>query len=65
MEFLVEPEPEPTEREALTRALERLLAPEQVPPPYRSAWRLRGVIENVGAAYATARPRSTVGATRA
>ena len=65
MEFEVEPEPEPKEREALARALERLLAGEQVPAAYRSAWRRAGVTENVSTDYATARLRSTVGATRA
>ena len=65
MEFAVEPEPTPEERKALTLALERLLAGEQVPPPYRSAWRRAGVLENVDSSYATARPRSSPGATRA
>ena len=47
MDFDVEPEPEPEEREALMLALERLLAGEQAPAPYRSAWRRAGVFENV------------------
>ena len=65
MEFVVEPEPEPREREALTRALERLLAGDEQPAPYRSAWRQTGIAANVRADYAIARPRSTFGATRA
>jgi hypothetical protein len=65
VDFDVEPEPTPEERAALTLALERLLAGEQVPTPYRSAWRHAGIIDNLGDPYATARPRSSPGATRA
>jgi hypothetical protein len=65
VDFVVEPEPTAEEREALTAALERLLAGEQVPAPYRSAWRQAGIAENVKPGYATARPRSSPGATRA
>jgi len=65
VEFIVEPEPTPEEREAMTAALERLLAGEQVPAPYRSAWRQAGIAENAKAGYATTRPRSSPGATRA
>jgi hypothetical protein len=36
-----------------------------VPGPYRSAWRQAGIAENVAGSYATARPRSSPGATRA
>jgi hypothetical protein len=64
MELALEPEPEPEEREVVTLALTRLLAREQVPPAYRSAWREAGVAANL-ADYATARPRSNPGATRA
>jgi hypothetical protein len=65
VEFVLEPEPEAEERQAVTLALERLLAREQLPPAYRSAWRRAGVVDNLGAGYATARPRSSPGATRA
>ena len=66
MEFEITPEPTPPEREALTKALERLLADDVLPPAYRSAWRALGIRENVEQeVYATARPRSTPGARRA
>jgi hypothetical protein len=65
VEFVLEPEPDPGEREAVAVALERLLAREQVPTPYRSAWRRLGIAENVASGYATARPRNSPGATRA
>jgi hypothetical protein len=65
VDFIFDPEPEPKEREAVTIALERLLAGDTVPPPYRSAWRQAGVVENLGLDHATARPRSSPGATRA
>jgi hypothetical protein len=65
VEFVLEPDPGPEEREAVTVALERLLAGEQVPDAYRSAWRQAGIVENLGGDYATARPRSSPGATRA
>jgi hypothetical protein len=65
MEFKLEPEPAPEEREVVTIALKRLLGGERVPPAHRSAWRRLGVIENLGDCYATARPRSSPGATRA
>jgi hypothetical protein len=47
VELAIEPEPEPEEREALTLALERLLAGEQVPQAYRGGWRAAGIAENV------------------
>lgn len=62
---MLEPEPERGEREAVAVALERLLAGEHVPAAYRSAWRRLAIAENVGRGYATARPRSKPGATRA
>jgi hypothetical protein len=63
----ISPEPTPSEREALEVALQRLLADDVVPTPYASAWREAGIRENAGAdePYATARPRSRPGATRA
>lgn len=65
MDFSVSPDPDPEDREAVTIALERLLGGEHVPPAFRSAWRHEGVVENLGVDYATARPRSNPGATRA
>lgn len=70
MDLVIEPEPDPAQRAAVTLALERLLADERLPAVYRSAWRAAGIAENVGDtdaldAYATARPRSSPGATRA
>jgi hypothetical protein len=65
MEFEIRPEPSPEEREAVVAALERLLARDPVPAAYRSRWRDEAVRENVDADYATARPRSSPGATRA
>jgi hypothetical protein len=47
VEFVLEPEPEPAEREAITVALERLLAGASEPPAYRSRWREAGIAENV------------------
>lgn len=47
MEFVLEPEPEPEERAAITLALERLLERDQLPPAYRSAWRQVAIAENV------------------
>lgn len=67
VELEIEPEPTPPEREAISRAIERLLA-RTVPAAYRSGWRDAGIAENIEAgktAYATARPRSNPGATRA
>jgi hypothetical protein len=45
-----------------------LLARDELPPAYRSAWRALGVLENVGVDELqgeTGLPRSTPGATRA
>lgn len=47
MEFEITPEPEGEEREAITAALERLLAADPVLPGYRSEWRNAGIRENV------------------
>jgi hypothetical protein len=68
VEVVIEPEPEPDEQKALTLALARLLEGETLPPAYRSAWRRAGIDVNADPelpGYATARPRSSPGATRA
>jgi hypothetical protein len=39
--------PEPDERDAIVAAVEALLARDPLPEPYRSAWRMRGIRENV------------------
>jgi hypothetical protein len=58
--------PEPEERDAVLAAVEALLKRDSSPPAYRSAWRLRGVLENVGECQEeTGLPRSSPGATRA
>ena len=60
--------PEPDDRDAVVAAVEALLARDELPPAYRSAWRARGVRENVGADELqdeTGLLRSTPGATRA
>jgi hypothetical protein len=60
--------PEPEERDAVLAAVEALLARDSLPPAYRSGWRLRGVLENVGEdedQTDTGLPRSSPGATRA
>ena len=43
----VEISPEPDDRKAVLAAVEALLSTEVEPPPYRSAWREAGVLENV------------------
>jgi hypothetical protein len=48
VEFVVKPEPDPEEREALMLALQRLLAGADIPPAYRSRWRRDGIVENLG-----------------
>lgn len=71
MEPQIRPEPEPDERAAILAALERLLSEDSRPPAYRSTWREAGIRENLDDACenddygATARPRSSPGATRA
>jgi hypothetical protein len=60
--------PEPEDRDALLAAVEALLARDPLPAAYRSGWRLRGVLENVGEGDDqddAGRPRSSPGATRA
>jgi hypothetical protein len=47
VEFVTSPEAEPEQREAVALALERLLAPDGLPGPYRSRWRAEGVAENL------------------
>ena len=68
MQLEIRPEPSPDERKAIEAALERLLAARDLPAAYRSRWREAGIGENIEfgkTAYATARPRSRPGATRA
>jgi hypothetical protein len=70
MKFVLEPEAKPDQHAAVALALEPLLTQDALPAPYRSAWRAAGIAENVAdetatGAYATARPRSSPGATRA
>jgi len=48
VEFEARPEPDPEQEEALTLALERLLAGEAIPRAYLSRWRAEGIAENVG-----------------
>jgi hypothetical protein len=60
--------PEPDDRDAVVAAVEALLARDELPPAYRSAWWALGVRENVGADELqgeTGLRRSTPGATRA
>jgi len=60
--------PEPDERDVLLAAVEALLARDPLPPAYRSGWRLRGVLENLGEDEDqddAGLPRSSPGATRA
>jgi hypothetical protein len=47
VKLVIEPEPDPRARDALTVALERLLQDDSPPPAYRSAWREAGIAENV------------------
>jgi hypothetical protein len=64
----IRPEPSPQERAAIELALERLVGDGNLPAAYASRWRQAGIAENVDlgpTAYATARPRSSPGATRA
>jgi hypothetical protein len=66
--YEISPEPEGDAREALELALDSLHADAGRPPAERSRWRSLGVSENVEVEqddYATARPRSKPGATRA
>lgn len=64
----VEITPEPVEREPLLAAVEALLGRDARPAAYRSAWRERGIrdnVEDVTDQGETGRPRSRPGATRA
>ena len=70
MEIEITPEPTSAEREALLVALAS--APVGQADPYRSVWRLAGLLENVesgagapGPAAAEGFPRSSCGASRA
>ncbi len=49
MDFETRPKLDPEQEEALTLALERLLAGDVMPPAYRSRWRAEGIAENLGA----------------
>jgi hypothetical protein len=49
VELIIDPEPDPGERDALTVALERLLQREAAPAAYGSRWREAGIRENVEA----------------
>ena len=53
MDFETRPKLDPEHEEALTLALERLLAGDVMPPAYRSRWRAEGIAENLGAASST------------
>ena len=70
VEFEITPEPTPEEREALLAALTS--APGGHTDPYRSVWRLAGLLESVESggeaprsAAAGGSPRSSPGASRA
>jgi hypothetical protein len=60
VEFVARPQPDPEQEEALSLALERLLARDVRPPAYGSLWRVAGIAENLGAEgrEAPARPRN-------
>jgi hypothetical protein len=68
VELEIDPEPTPEERAAIELALEQLFGDGAATTAYTSRWRQAGITENVElgpTAYATARPRSRPGATRA
>ena len=69
MELEIEPEPTSEERAAIEAALEEQSVKGAKPPAYGSAWRADGIRENTldldAGQGATARPRSSPGATRA
>jgi hypothetical protein len=48
VDLVIEPDPEPQERDAVTLALARLLEAGSLPAPYRSRWRQAGIAANVG-----------------
>jgi hypothetical protein len=61
VDFETRPKPDPEQEEALTLALERLLAGDATPPAYRSLWRAEAIAENVrgdGANETAAEPRA-------
>ena len=47
VELVIDPEPDPETRDALTLALERLLYRGEQPSVYASAWRQAGIAENL------------------
>jgi hypothetical protein len=49
VEFVIRPELDPEEQEAVALALERLFAADDLPLAYRSRWRAEGVAENLDA----------------
>ena len=61
MDFEARPQPDPEGEEALTLALERLLAGDVQPSPYRSRWRAEGIAENLGGETGPATPPPRVG----
>ena len=63
MDVDIKPEPSPAEREAIETAVRALIAG-QSPAAYRSAWRKAALCEAVEP-QAAARPRRSLGATRA
>lgn len=70
MDVQIKPEPGAEERKAIELALRRLIARGALPPAYASAWRKAGLREAVevdheGRDQAVARPRRSLGATRA
>jgi hypothetical protein len=56
VDFETRPRPDPEPEEALTIALERLLAGDVLPAPYRSRWRAEGIAENLGGETGPATP---------
>jgi hypothetical protein len=67
VDFEIRPEPTEPERETIGKALERLFSGEGQSPSQANSWRNAGIRENVEEDddYATARPRSSPGASRA
>jgi hypothetical protein len=48
VDLVVTPNPAPEEREAIAIALAGILAREEAPAAYSSAWRRAGIAENLG-----------------
>jgi hypothetical protein len=48
VDLVISPDPAPEEREAIAVALERVLAWDEAPAAYQSAWRRAGIAENLG-----------------